>query len=46
MDDGDRITGRKHAKIMERVSKAVSNFLRTLKAVSCISEFHAISLTE
>lgn len=46
MNDGDHIVERKRAEMMERVSKAVSNLSCTLKAVSCISEFPAISLTK
>lgn len=38
--------GKKRSEMIERVSKAVSSFLRALDAVSYISEFHAISLTE
>lgn len=46
MDDVDHIVGRKSAEMMEKVSKAVSSFLRALKAVICILKFHVISLTE
>ena len=46
MESGDRIARRKHAEMMEWVLKVVSSFSRALKAASCNSEFHAISLTE
>lgn len=46
MNDRDRIAGRKRAEMMEWVLKVVSSFLRVLKAVICIYEFHTISLTE
>ena len=44
MNSSDHIAERKRAEMMERVSKALNSFSCSLKAISFISKFHAISL--